>query len=91
MAIAFFIDMKREVKLPKSARKHIRFQKARIRREVFDLKEQQQRINELYGRFLRPRQNVKQKESAEKNAQKMKQTLEPIPLKEPTGALVKPS
>ncbi len=39
-------------KLPKSIRKYIRKEKARIRREVLDLKEQKRLINELYQKFL---------------------------------------
>ncbi len=35
-------------KLPKSLRKYIRQEKARIRREVLDIKEQKELINELY-------------------------------------------
>jgi len=35
-------------KLPKSLRKYIRQEKARIRREVLDIKEQEKLINELY-------------------------------------------
>jgi len=38
-------------KLPRSIRKHIRKEKARIRREVFDIKEQEKLISELYVRF----------------------------------------
>jgi hypothetical protein len=39
-------------KLPKSIRKYIRKEKARIRREVLDLAEQKRLIDELYKRFL---------------------------------------
>jgi len=35
-------------RLPKSLRKFIRKEKARIRREVFDPKEQEKQIQELY-------------------------------------------
>jgi len=38
-------------KLSKSIRKFIREEKARIRRKVFDLKEQEKLINELYQKF----------------------------------------
>jgi hypothetical protein len=38
-------------KLSKSIRKHIRKEKARIRREVFDIEEQKRLINELYQGF----------------------------------------
>lgn len=40
-------------RLPRSQRKYIRQQKARIRREVFDLKKQQELINQLYEKFLK--------------------------------------
>lgn len=39
-------------KLPKSLRKYIRREKARIRREVFDIEEQERLINELYKKLL---------------------------------------
>lgn len=38
-------------KLPKSLRKFIRREKARIRREVSDLGERQKKINELYEKL----------------------------------------
>ena len=44
-------------KLPKGLRKYIRKEKARIRREVFDRKEQERLINELYKQFL-PKKNL---------------------------------
>ena len=40
-------------KLPKSIRKYIRKEKARIRREVFDIKEQKRLIKELYEKHPR--------------------------------------
>jgi len=40
-------------KLPKSTRKYIRKEKARIRREVLDLKEQERLINEIYQKFFK--------------------------------------
>ena len=39
-------------KLPKSIRKYIRKEKARIRREVLDLKEQEKLIRDLYQKIL---------------------------------------
>lgn len=39
-------------KLPKSIRKYIRREKARIRREVLDVKEQKKLIEELYKKFM---------------------------------------
>ncbi len=38
-------------KLSKSTRKFVRLEKARIRREVLDLKEQEKLINELYQKI----------------------------------------
>jgi len=38
-------------KLPKSLRKYIRKEKARIRREVLDLKEQRELIKKIYQKF----------------------------------------
>jgi hypothetical protein len=46
-----------DVKLPKSIRKFIRKEKARIRREVLDLKEQERLIQELYQKFLKQNEN----------------------------------
>ena len=40
-------------KLPKSLRKFIRKEKARIRREVLNLKEQKKLINELYQKIFK--------------------------------------
>lgn len=39
-------------KLPKSVRKFIRSEKARIRRQVFRSEERKQLINELYEKFF---------------------------------------
>lgn len=39
-------------KLPKSVRKHIRREKARIRREISDLEKQRQEIHKLYEKIL---------------------------------------
>ncbi|OIP75434.1 MAG: hypothetical protein AUK06_01830 [Parcubacteria group bacterium CG2_30_36_18] len=38
--------------LPKSLRKYIRKEKARIRREVLDIKEQEKQIQELYQKIF---------------------------------------
>jgi hypothetical protein len=45
--------MMKNLKLPKSIRKFIRKEKARIRKEVFDLKQQEILISQLYQRFLK--------------------------------------
>jgi len=43
--------MEKRKRLPKSIRKYIRQQKARIRREILDLEKQNKKINELYEKF----------------------------------------
>jgi len=40
-------------KLPKSIRKFIRLEKARIRRQFLGLKEQEELINDLYQKFFK--------------------------------------
>lgn len=40
-------------KLPKSIRKFIRKEKARIRRQILDEKEREKLISQLYQRFLK--------------------------------------
>jgi len=44
-------------KLPNSIRKHIRKEKARIRREVIDKNRREELINELYQKFLNQNSN----------------------------------
>ncbi len=44
-------------RLPRSLRKFIRKEKARIRREVFDMKEQEKQIQELYQKFFKKLKN----------------------------------
>ena len=46
-------------RLSKSLRKHIRQEKAWIRREVLDIKEQEKLIQELYQRFLKQYENTR--------------------------------
>jgi len=38
-------------KMPYSARKHIRKEKSRIRRQIFDVKEQNKEIKKLYKKY----------------------------------------
>jgi hypothetical protein len=45
-------------KLPRSIRKFIRREKARIRREVLDLKEQERLIKELYQKIIKQNKNL---------------------------------
>lgn len=52
-------------KLPRSIRKHIRKEKARIRREVLGLKKQEEEISRLYQKFLG---NNQLKKSSKKEA-----------------------
>lgn len=42
-------------KMPASIRKHIRKEKARIRREILDVKEREQKIQSLYAKFGKKR------------------------------------
>ncbi len=66
-------------RLPRGIRKHIRREKARIRREVFDIKEQEQQIQELRLRFLpkEAREAEKIKEVAIGPAEEIKQKQGP--------------
>lgn len=57
-------------RLPRSQRKHIRQEKARIRREVLDLKKQQELINQLYQKFLKKPTLKKPTKIQEKTPQK---------------------
>lgn len=50
-------------KLPKSLRKYIRREKARIRREVLDLKEQEKLIGEIHEKFLKKSEKVEIKKN----------------------------
>lgn len=45
-------------RLPKSTRKFIRLEKARIRRGVLDLKEQERLIFELYKKFFKEKPQI---------------------------------
>jgi molybdopterin converting factor small subunit len=49
-------------RLPKSVRKFIRKEKARIRKEVLDKKEQEKLIQELYQKFLKQYENKRNTE-----------------------------
>jgi len=48
-------------KLPKSIRKYIRQEKARIRREVLDVKKQKELIEEVYKKFSKELPKTQQK------------------------------
>lgn len=69
----------RKKKLPKSIRKYIRREKARIRREVLSLKEQERLINEIYQKLRVPSKVNKEKKIEQKTSQKL---LNPLKYKE---------
>jgi len=50
---AIFLYFMAKKNLPKSLRKFIRKEKARIRREVFDIKKQEELISEIYQKLLK--------------------------------------
>ena len=50
-------------RMPKSIRKFIRKEKARIRRDVLDIKEQGDKITQLYQRFLKTKDKDKPKKT----------------------------
>jgi len=52
--------------LPKSIRKYIRKEKARIRREVLDLREQERLIKELYQKLLPQYENPRDLQTSNK-------------------------
>ncbi len=49
--------MAKKKRMPKSIRKFIRKEKARIRREFLDTKEQEKRISGLYKKILKDKNN----------------------------------
>jgi hypothetical protein len=42
-------------RIPKSLKKHIRQEKARLRREILNVKKREESINGLYKKFLKDR------------------------------------
>jgi len=52
-------------KLPKSIRKFIRQEKSRIRRGVLNFKEQEDKINQLYQRFVKKEDKLEIKKPTE--------------------------
>lgn len=56
-----FSPLMEKKKLPRSIRKYIRKEKARIRREVLDLREQEKLIAKLYQKFLKKEKREKSK------------------------------
>lgn len=53
-------------KIPKSLRKYIRLEKARIHREVSNAKEQEKLIGELYQKFLKPHADTRNLQPGDK-------------------------
>jgi hypothetical protein len=51
-----------KIKLPKSIRKFIRKEKARIRKEILDKREQERSIQDLYQKFLKQYENKRNTE-----------------------------
>lgn len=58
----------RKRKIPNGLRKYIRQEKARIRREVLDLKEQEGLINELYKKIFE-KLKIKKENENQRNLQ----------------------
>ena len=54
------------LKMPKSIRKYIRREKAKIRREVLGFKKQEEKIDELRQRFFKKPKEVKKPKSDKK-------------------------
>jgi len=52
--------------MPKSLRKFIRLEKARIRREVLEIKEQERLISELYQKLLKQYESTRNLQSSNK-------------------------
>ncbi len=46
-------------RLPKGLRRHIRQEKARIRRQVLDFTEQEKLIGEIYQKFVKQNENAR--------------------------------
>ena len=72
METPFLINGMKRKRLSKSIKKFIRKEKARIRREVLDLKEQERLINELYQRYFK---NQRKSAAAASSNQGIKKNL----------------
>ena len=68
----------------KSTRKYIRFQKARIRREIFDIKKQKELIQEVIDRFT-VKSEKKEEKPKEKKEEKPKKVIIKKKAKETTA------
>jgi hypothetical protein len=65
--------------MPHSVRKFIRKGKARIRREVLDVKEQDRQINGLYEKFSKDSKAKNSKAKDKKQTSKPAESVLPIP------------
>ena len=63
-------------RMPKSLRKFIRREKARIRREVLDMKEQEDKIKELYQKFSKTKNKNKGQGTIKKEQKNKKQKIQ---------------
>jgi len=66
--------MREKIKLSKSQKKFIRKEKARIRREILNLEEQQRLINQLYRRFLKGEKKKGGEEIKDKKNERVKES-----------------
>ncbi len=66
--------MREKIKLSKSQKKFIRKEKARIRREILNLEEQQRLINQLYRRFLKGEKKKGGEEIKDKKDERVKES-----------------
>ena len=74
------------IRLPSSVRRFIRTEKARIRRGVLSLEEEQKMINDLYAKVLKKKKNPKSKKKEDpklkkKESSKPKKKEDPKPKK----------
>jgi len=66
--------MREKIKLSKSQKKFIRKEKARIRREILNLEEQQRLIDQLYKRFLKGEKKKGGEEIKDKKDERVKES-----------------
>ena len=66
--------MREKIKLSKSQKKFIRKEKARIRREILNLEEQQRLIDQLYRRFLKGEKKKGGEEIKDKKDERVKES-----------------
>ena len=84
-SLGYHDDIMSTLNLTKSTRKFIRLEKARIRRQFFDVKKQEELISELYKRFLAPTTAAPVKEAAKPVAVKPAKKVAAKPKKKVTA------